>query len=166
MHQPDKAAEYDRLAEKASPDYVFPFQMEMIAVLEDAMRADPSDCTRSLLSGQPFVRLATSAGAGSLGEIRLAGSGFPCRVSQSRHGLHARGNQRDKALAALEKAVQFGGNAMVFNDLDKFYEENGVAPAKRLALMEAHQAVLIVTTSSRARSISKSSPANPKPRFS
>src|SRR5208283_3037136 len=40
------------------------------------------------------------------------------------------------------KAVQFGGNATVFSDLDKLYEENGVSPAKRLALMEAHQAVI------------------------
>ncbi len=31
---------------------------------------------------------------------------------------------------------------MVFNDLDKLYEENGVAPSKRLALMEAHQGVI------------------------
>jgi tetratricopeptide (TPR) repeat protein len=49
------------------------------------------------------------------------------------------GNQRDKALAALEKAASFGGNAMVFNELDKLYEENGVVPEKRLALLEAHQ---------------------------
>jgi tetratricopeptide (TPR) repeat protein len=31
---------------------------------------------------------------------------------------------------------------MVFNDLDKLYQENGVSPVKRLALMEAHQAVI------------------------
>ena len=38
--------------------------------------------------------------------------------------------------------MQYGGNAMVLSDLDKLYEENGVSPAKRLALMEAHQAVI------------------------
>jgi len=52
------------------------------------------------------------------------------------------GNQREKAQATLEKAVQFGGNATVFSDLDKLYEEEGVSPAKRLALMEAHQGVI------------------------
>ena len=38
--------------------------------------------------------------------------------------------------------MQYGGNATVLSDLDKLYEENGVSPAKRLALMEAHQAVI------------------------
>jgi tetratricopeptide (TPR) repeat protein len=52
------------------------------------------------------------------------------------------GNQRDKALAALEKGVQCGGNAMVLSDLDKLYEENGVSPAQRLSVIEAHQAVV------------------------
>ena len=31
---------------------------------------------------------------------------------------------------------------MVFHELDRLYEENGVAPEKRLALMEAHQQVI------------------------
>ena len=52
------------------------------------------------------------------------------------------GNQREKALAALEKGVQYGGNATVLSDLDKIYEEEGVSPAKRLALIEAHQGVI------------------------
>jgi tetratricopeptide (TPR) repeat protein len=52
------------------------------------------------------------------------------------------GNQKDKARAALEKAVQYGGNAIVLSDLDKIYEEDGVSPAKRLAVMEAHQSVI------------------------
>ena len=42
VHQDAKAREYDRLATKASPDYVFPFQMEMMAVLDDAMRINRS----------------------------------------------------------------------------------------------------------------------------
>ena len=48
----------------------------------------------------------------------------------------------DKELAALETAVKFGGNAMVFNDLDRLDEENGVAPDKRLALMDEHQTLV------------------------
>ena len=31
---------------------------------------------------------------------------------------------------------------MIFNELDKLYEESVVAPEKRLALMEAHQPVI------------------------
>jgi hypothetical protein len=43
LNQSDKAAEYYRLAAKAPTDYVFPFQMELIVVLEDAMRVNPTD---------------------------------------------------------------------------------------------------------------------------
>jgi len=38
-----KAAEYRRVAAAASPEYVFPFQWENIAVLRRAMEANPQD---------------------------------------------------------------------------------------------------------------------------
>ena len=142
LHQPEKAREYDRLAQKAPADYVFPFQMEMIAVLEDAMRNDPADSRAPYYLGnllfdwQPQRAVALWESSASLG------ANFPV-VYRNLDVVYTRqGNQREKALAALEKAVQFGGNAMVFNDLDKLYEENGVPPEKRLSLMEAHQIVI------------------------
>ena len=139
MHQPDKAREYDQLAEKASPDYVFPFQMEMIAVLENAMSADPSDARAPYYLGNLLFDWEPQRAQALWEKSASLGADFPV-VYRNLAMVYARnGNQRDKALDALEKAVQFGGNAMVFNDLDKLYEENGVPPAKRLALMEAHQ---------------------------
>jgi tetratricopeptide (TPR) repeat protein len=42
----------------------------------------------------------------------------------------------------LEKAAGFGGNGMVFSELDQMYEENRVPPEKRLAVLEQHQSVL------------------------
>jgi tetratricopeptide (TPR) repeat protein len=138
MNQAAKAAEFDRQARNAPSDYVFPFQMEMIAVLEDAMRVDASDSRAPyylgnlLFDGQPQRALALWEKSASLG------ADFPV-VYRNMAMVYGRDNQRDKALAALEKAVQYGGNAMVFNDLDKIYEENGFAPEKRLALMESHQ---------------------------
>jgi tetratricopeptide (TPR) repeat protein len=142
LHQAAKAREYDQLAQKAPTDYVFPFQMEMIAVLEDAMRADPADSRAPYYLGnllfdwQPQRSVALWETSASLG------ADFPVVYRNLAMVYTRQGNQREKALAALEKAVQFGGNAMVFNDLDKLYEENGVPPEKRLSLMEAHQAVI------------------------
>ena len=142
LHQPGKARDYDRLAEKAPADYVFPFQMEMIAVLGDAMRVDPSDSRAPYYLGnllydwQPLEAQALWEKSASLG------ADFPVVYRNLAMVYTRQGNQSDKALAALEKAVQVGGNAMVVNDLDKLYEENGVSPEKRLALMEAHQAVI------------------------
>jgi tetratricopeptide (TPR) repeat protein len=142
MKQSDKIREYDRLAEKAPPDYVFPFQMEMIAVLDDAMHVDPNDSRAPYYLGNLLFDWQPQQ-AQALWEMSAAlGADFPVVYRNLAMVYTRQGNQRDKALAALEKGVQFGGNAMVFNDLDKIYEENGVSPAKRLALMETHQSVV------------------------
>ena len=142
VHQDAKAREYDRLATKASPDYVFPFQMEMMAVLDDAMRINAADSRAPYYLGnllfdwQPLQAQVLWEKSASLG------ADFPVVYRNLAMVYTRQGNQRDKAQAALEQAVQFGGNAMVFNDLDQLYEENGVSPTKRLALMESHQAVI------------------------
>ena len=142
MNHADKAAEYDRLAKQAPTDYVFPFQMEMIAVLEDAMRADPTDSRAPYYLGNLLFDWQPQRAVALWENSAALGADFPV-VYRNLAMVYLRdGNERDKAQAALEKAVQFGGNAMVFDDLDKLYEENGVAPSKRLALMEAHQSVI------------------------
>jgi tetratricopeptide (TPR) repeat protein len=142
MDHADKAREYDQLARKASPEYVFPFQMETIAVLEEAMRMDPSDARAPYYLGNLLFDWQPQR-AQKLWESSAAlGADFPVVYRNLAMVYTREGNQRDKARAALEKAVQFGGNAMVLNDLDKLYEEDGVAPAKRLAVMEAHQSVI------------------------
>jgi tetratricopeptide (TPR) repeat protein len=142
LGQRDKAREYDHLAQAAPTDYVFPFQMEDIRVLQDAMATNPFDSRAPYYLGnllfdwQPEQALALWEKSASLG------ADFPV-VYRNLAMVYARqGNQRDRQVAALEKAVQFGGNAMVFNDLDKLYEENGLAPEKRLELMEAHQTAI------------------------
>ena len=142
MHQTDKAREYDRLAERAPTDYVFPFQMEMIAVLEDAMQANPNDSHAPYYLGNLLFDWQPQRAHALWETSARLGADFPVVYRNLAMVYTRQGNQRDKALAALEKAVQFGGNAMVLNDLDKLYEENGVPPEKRLSLMEAHQAVV------------------------
>jgi tetratricopeptide (TPR) repeat protein len=142
MKQSDKAREFDRLAEKASPEYVFPFQMEMIAVLEDAMRVDPSDARAPYYLGNLLYDWQPERAQALWEKSAALGADVPVVYRNLAMVYTRQGNQREKALAALEKGVQFGGNAMVLNDLDKLYEENGVSPAKRLALMETHQGVV------------------------
>ena len=142
MHQDGKAREYDQMAAKASPDYVFPFQMEMIAVLHDAMRVNPTDSRAPCYLGNLLFDWQPQQAQALWEKSASLGADFPV-VYRNLAMVYARqGDQRDKVQATLEKAVQFGGNAMVFNDLDKLYEENGVSPAKRLALMESHQTVI------------------------
>jgi len=142
LHQADKAREYDRLAENAPVDYAFPFELEMIAVLDDAMRIDPADSHAPYYLGDLLFDWQPQQAQALWEKSASLGADFPVVYRNLAMVYTRQGSQRGKALAALEKAVQFGGNAMVFNDLDKLYEEDGVSPAKRLALMEAHQAVI------------------------
>ena len=142
MNQPEAARAYARQAAALPTDYVFPFQMEMIQVLEAAMAANPADARAPYYLGNLLFD-SQPARAKTLWETSVAlGADFPV-VYRNLAQVHTReGGQRDKVLALLEKAVQFGGNAKIFDQLDQLYADNGMAPEKRLALLEAHQAVL------------------------
>jgi tetratricopeptide (TPR) repeat protein len=141
MNQPAKAAEYYRLARTAPTDYAFPFQMEMLPVLNDAMLADPADARAPYYLGNLLFDWQPQQAQTLWEKSASLGADFPV-VYRNLALVYTRANQRDQARAALEKAVQFGGNAEVLSDLDKIYEEDGVSPAKRLAVIEAHQSVV------------------------
>jgi tetratricopeptide (TPR) repeat protein len=116
--------------------------MEMMAVLNDAMRINPNDSRAPYYLGNLLFDWQPQQAQALWEKSTSLGADFPVVYRNLAMVYTRQGNQRDKAQSALEKAVQFGGNAMVFNDLDKLYEENGVSAAKRLALMESHQAVI------------------------
>ncbi len=142
LNQPEKAASYSQLAVKASPEYVFPFQMEMIPVLEAAIAANPADARAPYYLGNLLFDWQP-AQAKTLWEKSVAlGADFPVVYRNLAQVYTREGGQRDKVQSLLEKGVQYGGNAKIFDQLDQLYEENGVAPEKRLALLEAHQAML------------------------
>ena len=142
LNQAGKAAEYDKLAGKAPAEYVFPFQMEMIAVLEDAMRVNSNDARAPYYLGNLLFDWQPQRAQALWEKSASLGADFPVVYRNLAMVYSRQGNQREKALTALEKAVQFGGNATVISELDKLYEENGVPPAKRLSVMEAHQAAI------------------------
>jgi tetratricopeptide (TPR) repeat protein len=142
MQQPDKAKAYDQLAEKAPTEFVFPFQMEMIAVLEDAMQANPQDSHAPYFLGNQLYDWQPQRAVALWEKSASLGAAFPVVYRNLAMAYGHEGNQRDKQQAALENAVKFGGNAAVFNELDKLYEEEGAAPQKRLAALESHQSVL------------------------
>ena len=142
LNQPEKATSYRQLAVQAPTDYVFPFQMEMIAVLEAAMAANPKDARAPYYLGNLLFDWQP-ARAKTLWEKSVAsGADFPVVYRNLAQVYTREGGQRDKVLALLEKGVQYGGNAKIFEQLDRLYEENAVVPEKRLALLEAHQSVL------------------------
>jgi len=142
LSQPEIAAKDFRLAAQGPVDYVFPFQMEMIPVLEAAMAADPADAHAPyylgdlLYDGQPSRAVELWKKSASLN------ADFP--VVYRNLALAARvekhdSDSRDRARSYLEKAVSMGGNAMALDDLDRLYEEDGVSAQNRLAVLEQHR---------------------------
>ncbi len=143
LNQAQKAAEYRTLAQKQSTDYQFPFQMEMIPILEAAIAADPKDARAPYYLGnllydwQPERAIALWEKSASLN------ADFPTvyrNLAMVATNPRTQGEgDTAKALDYLEKAAKYGGSAMVFAELDKLYEQKGLAPEKRLAIMTEHQ---------------------------
>jgi tetratricopeptide (TPR) repeat protein len=141
MDQSQKASEYLQLAVKAPTDYVFPFQRETIDVLEQAMAANPSDSRAPYYLGNLLYDWQPQRGVELWEKSASLGADFPVVYRNLAWVYRQQNAPREKIFATLEKAAQYGGNATVFAELDQMYEENGVAPEKRLSLIEQHQPV-------------------------
>jgi tetratricopeptide (TPR) repeat protein len=143
--QGEKAADCCRLAQKMSPDYVFPFQDEAIAVLEHAMAVDARDARAPYYLGnllydwQPARAIDLWEQSVSL-DSSLATAYRNLAVAYSHDDAN---DATEKAIADLEKAVSMPKRyAMHFAELDEMYETSGVAPEKRLALLERNSDVV------------------------
>ena len=124
----EKAITWFNRATKAPTDYVFPFQMEMIPVLEAAMQANPADSRAPYYLGNLLYDWQPERAVALWEKSAALGADFPVVYRNLAMVYAKQDGARDKVLANLEKAAEFGGNAMVFSELDKLYEENGVAP--------------------------------------
>lgn len=143
--QPEKARQYFRLAAREPVDYVFPFQMEMIQVLEAAMAANPADARAPYYLGDLLYDWQPTRAVELWEKSASLGADFPVvyrNLAMVNTRLPGGPDSRQRSIGYLEKAASLGGNAMVFDDLDRLYEENGVAPEKRLALLEHHQSAV------------------------
>ncbi len=142
MNHADKATEYYELAAAARTDYVFPFQMEMIDVLEEAMRANPKDSHAPYYLGNLLFDWQPKKAVALWKQSASMGADFPMVYANLAMASKHKNAAREEELAYLEKAVECGGTARVLNELDQLYEENAVAPDTRLALMEKHQSLI------------------------
>ncbi|MBP1777928.1 MAG: hypothetical protein H6Q86_3939, partial [candidate division NC10 bacterium] len=137
-----KAAGYRTAAQAVSLDYAFPFQAEMIPVLERAMAADAGDAHAPYLLGnllfdhQPDRAVALWEKA-----VRLRPA-FTVALRNLALAYAHRGTREDfgRAITSLERAVKSGGSTPVhYFELDQLYEASGAPVEKRLAMMESHR---------------------------
>lgn len=152
----DKAGEYYRRARDQSPDYVFPFQAELIPVLRQAMRANPKDARAPYYLGNLLFDTQPEEAIRLWEQAAALDPAFPIvhRNLGIAYSHQAKGNALDKAIAALEKAVAVPTPYPIhFAELDELYEAAGTSPEKRLTLLERHADVVVRRDDAQARAI-------------
>ncbi len=135
-----QAARYYRLAEKMPPDYVFPFRLESIEVLRSAIADNPADARARYYLGNLLFDNQPEDAIKEWEKSRDLDDTFPI-VHRNLGLAYARTlNNIPEAVKSLEAAVSLKkSDPRLFYELDQLYEIQGVAPRKRLALLEKNQ---------------------------
>src|ERR1035437_3365262 len=145
LGQAPKASEYYKLALSMPPDYVFPFQAEVIDVLRAAMKVNPRDARASYYLGNLLYDWQPEE-ATRLWEDSAAVN--PSFAIAHRNLATAYAHQKptpdlNRAIAELEKAVSLDRKyALHFAELDELYEQAGTPIENRLPLFEKNQTVV------------------------
>ena len=141
--QLDEALKYYHLAAQMPPDYVFPFRLEEIKVLEAAMQANPADARAPYYLGNLLFDRQPAAAIRMWEKSAAIDSSFALVHRNLAQGYEQTLNDTPKAIASMEKAVQLDkGDARLLFELDMLYEAGNVSPQKRLASLEAGSAVV------------------------
>jgi len=140
--QPEEASKYFRLAAQMAPDYVFPFRLEEIKVLETAMQANPADARAPYYLGNLLYDLQPAAAIKMWEKSAGMDSSFALVRRNLAQGYQQAENDMSKAIATMEQAVALDkSNARFLYELDRLYEAGNVAPEKRLASFAANTSV-------------------------
>jgi tetratricopeptide (TPR) repeat protein len=145
LGQAPKASEYYKLAMTMPPDYVFPFQAEVIDVLGAAMKANPRDARAPYYLGNLLYDWQPDQAAKLWQASEAIDSSFSI---VHRNLATAYTHQKptpdiNRAIAELEKAVSLDRKyALHFAELDELYEQAGTPIEKRLPLFEKNQTVV------------------------
>ena len=137
-----KAAAGRRAAQAVSLDYAFPFQAEMIPVLERAMAADPRDASAPYLLGNLLFDCQPDRAAALWEKAVDLRPAFTVALRNLALAHAHRGTREDfdRAIASLERALKTGSSTPVHDfELDQLYEASGAPVEKRLAMMESHR---------------------------
>ena len=156
LGQTPKSSEYFKLAQSMPPDYVFPFQNEVIDVLRAAMKANARDARAPYYLGNLLYDWQPDEAA----KLWQASEAIdPSFAIVHRNLATAYTHQRptpdiDRAIAELEKAVSLDRKyALHFAELDELYEQAGTPIEKRLALFEKNQVVVVQRDDAQNRAV-------------
>jgi len=146
MGREPQSAEYYRLAMKMPAEYVFPFQPEAIDVLRHAMAANSGDARAPYYLGNLLFDWQPDEAVKLWEASASIDPSFPIvrRNLAVAYSHRPAGNSLEKAIASLEKAVSLQPKYPIhFAELDQLYEAAGIAPEKRLALLESNHDIVV-----------------------
>jgi tetratricopeptide (TPR) repeat protein len=146
------AASLRDTAQKASPDYVFPFRIEHIGVLKRAIERDPKDARAPYLLGNLLMDIQPEAAVEAWKTSAAIDPSFAMVHRNLGWAAARRENGLDEAISDYEKAIAADPNEPVFYyELDRLYERANLNPAKRYTLLDAHRATLALRDDATAR---------------
>jgi tetratricopeptide (TPR) repeat protein len=142
-HQSEEASRYYHLAAQMPTDYVFPFRLEEVKVLEAAMAANPADARAPYYLGNLFYDRQPTEAIKMWEKSAALDNSFALvhRNLAQAYDEQAQ-NGASKAIAAMEKAVKLDrGDARLLFELDMLYEAGNVSPRERLASFESNPGI-------------------------
>jgi tetratricopeptide (TPR) repeat protein len=156
LGQAPKASEYYKLAMAMPPDYVFPFQAEVIDVLRAAIKANPRDARAPYYLGNLLYDWQP-AEATRLWETSAAIDPSFAIVHRNLATAYTHlkpAGDLNRAIAELEKAVSLDRKyALHFAELDELYEQAGTPIEKRLPLFDKNSSVVAQRDDAQNRAI-------------
>jgi tetratricopeptide (TPR) repeat protein len=149
-----KASTHYRIAAKMPPDFCFPFRLETIDVLENAMINNPADAIAPYYLGNLLYDHQPERAIKQWEKSRDLNGNFST-VHRNLGLSYARmENNVPKAINSLERAIASNKkDPRIFYELDLLYETGGTEPEKRLKLLEDNHSTITKRDDALARQI-------------
>jgi tetratricopeptide (TPR) repeat protein len=141
-----KASECRKQAALQSSEYVFPFQSELIVVLQRAIEMNPGDARAHYYMGNLLFDWQPDEAISHWGKaVSLEPQMTIALRNLSQAFSHKTGDEnRARAISYMEKAVAVSNPCPThFAELDRLYKSSGTPVSQRLAILEKNQQIVI-----------------------
>jgi tetratricopeptide (TPR) repeat protein len=148
------ASENLSLAATMPMDYCFPFRLQSVDVLQYAIETNPDDARACYYLGNLLYDLQPHKAIGLWEKAREKDDSLAIVHRNLGWGYYRTEQNIPKAIASYEKAVACDrGDARLYAELDRLYEDGNVSLDKRLALLENNHRIVAQRNNSFLREI-------------
>jgi tetratricopeptide (TPR) repeat protein len=139
-----KALDYFRRASEMSSDYCFPFRLEEIAILESAMKTNPTDAKAPFYLGNLLYDFQPENAIKQWENSANIDNTFALVHRNLGYGYYKTNKDLPKSIASYEKAISLNNkDQRWFYELDLVYADARADLSKRLKLLQDNHSVLV-----------------------